>query len=191
MPRDTYLLYGRCPFGVLFSLAEKERFSRNAKRSVALLSPTVRAALAHRSVALTGRLPLEKSPFFRHRRRSIFLPLLPVPVAQVQIFHSKTKNIATRLGGYIFCQRAIIRYFRSFLFRFELTRSNMPKVCIPSMQKKYFYNGFEASFFYKALLKCCHNIIKIFYVSYENCNYRITVTRAIRYAVGMIYIVSI
>ena len=96
----------------------------NAARSVALLPPTVPAVLVVHSVALTGRLPLEKSPSPSHCERSIFLPLLPVPVAQVQIFHSEAKNIATRLGGYIFwrrrrdlnCNGGIFIVFKSYLF---------------------------------------------------------------------------
>ena len=110
-----------------------------------------------------------------------------VMICHYSVMDKKSRIILIRL----FCLRAIKRYFRLFLFGFELSRSNIPKVCIPSMQKNIFTMDLKHRFFYKALLKCCHNIIKIFYVSYENCNYRITVARAIRYAVGMIYIVSI
>ena len=95
--------------------------------------------------------------------------------------------------GVLFClsmgdKKDIFAFFRLGL---NCRVSIIPKVCISSMQKNIFTMDLKHRFFYKALLKCCHNIIKIFYVSYENCNYRITVARAIRYAVGMIYIVSI
>ena len=72
-------------------------------RSVVPLSPTVHAALTRRSVALTGRLPLEKSPFIRHRRRSIFLPLAPPSLAFKS--HPPTKHRvcgASLANNYIF-----------------------------------------------------------------------------------------
>ena len=41
----------------------------------------------------TKLLQLEKSPFFRHRRRSIFLPLLPVtPSLESNLSHQRKKH---------------------------------------------------------------------------------------------------
>ena len=68
--------------GILF-LWKKERFSRG--KPLAPLPPTNRAALAIRSVALLGRLPLEKPPSPSHCERSAFLPLSPLRGSRVRI----------------------------------------------------------------------------------------------------------
>ena len=65
--------------------AEKERLSRNASVPLHCCNHRVLLPSLVARLKKSKLLPLEKSPLLRHRRRSIFLPLLPVPVAQVQI----------------------------------------------------------------------------------------------------------
>ena len=79
-----------------FFLAEKERFSRG--KPLAPLPPTNRAALAIRSVALLGRLPLEKSPSPSHCERSIFLPLSPLRGSR---FESRSANEKSHPIGWL------------------------------------------------------------------------------------------